>query len=704
MDTASAPNPALQRAVFEDGLGKRHHAAAPRGEPLELLELRHEFSTSAFELALRERVTALAGFETTCFSRVRGVERINQHGSKVFVLSDRVPGARLATVLAVSKPQLMPLEVNATLCLIRQLVAAIALLHEKLPGIAHGAISPERIVITPEARLVVADHVLGSALEQLRYSADRYWKELRVPLPPAAQPAFDQRADVMQIGTIALELILGRPIDGEEYPDRIHELTERAWESTATGGVKPLPPELRAWLLRMLQFDTGEAFASAVDAWADLEHVLRASNNVASFGALESIMAEYARKTAAATVVTTPSVAVRPRIVSTTPSKPTVVASAGTPPAATPVMPAAPPAIPPRPATAPVVLRAFEAAPPSAEPSATPHAPVAADADAHRTTPRRRGRWVAAAAILVLLASGGALFGRRYLVPPAAAEAPGTLVVSTNPTGVPVIVDGQPRGVTPLTVELAPGSHELTLATEGEPRIIPFTISAGSTVAQTIELPKADPVTGQLTIRTEPPGARVTIDGTPIGTTPLTVEALTPGTHSVALETDVSSVTQEVTIEAGTTASLIVPMTPQGVPMSGWISVTAPVEVLVYEDARLVGTSRNDRIMVTAGRHELEVVNEALDYRATRSVTVSAGKVSTLRLDWPRGSMSLNAQPWADVWIGGERIGETPIGNLAMPIGTHEVVFRHPQLGEQVVRATVTASTPTRVSVDMRKR
>jgi hypothetical protein len=66
--------------------------------------------------------------------------------------------------------------------------------------------------------------------------------------------------------------------------------------------------------------------------------------------------------------------------------------------------------------------------------------------------------------------------------------------------------------------------------------------------------------------------------------------------------------------------------------------------------------------------------------------------------------MALNAQPWADVWIDGERIGETPIGNVAVPIGPHEVVFRHPELGEHVVRATVTLTAPTRLSVDLRKR
>jgi hypothetical protein len=124
----------------------------------------------------------------------------------------------------------------------------------------------------------------------------------------------------------------------------------------------------------------------------------------------------------------------------------------------------------------------------------------------------------------------------------------------------------------------------------------------------------------------------------------------------------------------------------------------------VFEEGRLLGSSKTDRIMVTAGRHVFEFVNESLGYRTSRTATVTAGKVSALRLEWPNGSLSLNAQPWADVWIAGQRIGETPIGNVSLPLGTHEVTFRHPELGDQVVRATVTATTPTRVTVDMRKR
>jgi hypothetical protein len=115
-----------------------------------------------------------------------------------------------------------------------------------------------------------------------------------------------------------------------------------------------------------------------------------------------------------------------------------------------------------------------------------------------------------------------------------------------------------------------------------------------------------------------------------------------------------------------------------------------------------VGSSRSDRIMVAVGRHDLEMVNEALGYRATKTVDVGAGQVATVRPDWPKGTLALNALPWAEVSIDGERAGETPIGSVSVPIGTHEIVFRHPDLGERRTTTTVTTGAPTRVSMDMR--
>jgi hypothetical protein len=98
------------------------------------------------------------------------------------------------------------------------------------------------------------------------------------------------------------------------------------------------------------------------------------------------------------------------------------------------------------------------------------------------------------------------------------------------------------------------------------------------------------------------------------------------------------------------------------------------------------------------------VTNEALGYRSTQTVQVGPGQVARLKPEWPQGTIAINATPWANVTLDGKDLGETPVGNTTVAIGTHEVVFRHPQLGEQRYTATVTATAPARLSVDMRKK
>jgi hypothetical protein len=323
-----------------------------------------------------------------------------------------------------------------------------------------------------------------------------------------------------------------------------------------------------------------------------------------------------------------------------------------------------------------------------------------------QNTPWWRRRSVAAIFVVGVLASAG-VAARSFLFPSASAAVAGTLVVNTNPPGIGVVLDGKRSGETPVSLQVSPGDHVLTLLTEGKPRTIPVTITAGSTVSQFVEVPRVVAETGQLQIRTEPSGARVVVDGTPRGAAPLLVENLAPGSHTVEVSHENATVRQEIIVAAGVTASLVVPMAtgvPANAPISGWISVSAPADVQVFEDTRLVGSSRSDRLMMAVGRHELDIVNEALGFRARRVVTVAPGQVSAIKLDWPNGSMALNAQPWAEVFIDGERVGETPIGNVSVPIGSHEVRFRHPELGEQVVRSTVTLGSPARLSVDLRKR
>jgi hypothetical protein len=325
----------------------------------------------------------------------------------------------------------------------------------------------------------------------------------------------------------------------------------------------------------------------------------------------------------------------------------------------------------------------------------------------HRRPAHRSGLAAAAAIVLIALAGGGVFAARRYGLATAfaATAATGTLSVTTNPPGAQVVVDGEARGTTPILLTLKTGAHVLDLHGAGEPRTIPVTITAGAQVSQYIELPKTASATGQLQIRTEPAGAVVTVDGVPRGPSPAMVSDLAPGTHTVSVESALGSVKQSVTVEAGTTASVVVPLTPpENALVSGWISVSAPVDVQLFENKRLLGTSQSDRIMVSAGHHEIEIVNEPLGYRITRTVQVPAGKVAPIKIEFPKGTIALNAIPWAEVWIDGEKVGETPIGNLAVAIGPHEVVFRNPELGEQRNAVTVTLTAPARLSVDLRKK
>jgi RNase P/RNase MRP subunit p29 len=206
-----------------------------------------------------------------------------------------------------------------------------------------------------------------------------------------------------------------------------------------------------------------------------------------------------------------------------------------------------------------------------------------------------------------------------------------------------------------------------------------------------------------LVVHSQPAGAKVTVDGEARGVAPLTLEGMSPGDHEVVLTNETGTSKHTVKVLAGTTASLVAPVVPMAEgPVSGWVSVKAPFTVEIREDGQLLGTTETDRLMMASGRHVLQFVNQTLGYRESRVVQVAPGKVSTISLDLPKGTISLNASPWAEVFIDGRRVGETPIGNLEVPIGAHEIVFRHPQLGEKRHAVSVTAAAPVRLSVSMK--
>ena len=145
----------------------------------------------------------------------------------------------------------------------------------------------------------------------------------------------------------------------------------------------------------------------------------------------------------------------------------------------------------------------------------------------------------------------------RPVTPPPSASRPnamigvatGRLLVRSTPAGARVFVDGRDRGPTPATIrDLATGTHRIRVVREGyatEERrvaIAPSRPSQSLTVA--LERQRAAPPVraasesfyGTLSIASRPEGAKVFVDGRPVGSTPMELPQIGAGSHVVRLE------------------------------------------------------------------------------------------------------------------------------------------------------------------------
>jgi hypothetical protein len=151
--------------------------------------------------------------------------------------------------------------------------------------------------------------------------------------------------------------------------------------------------------------------------------------------------------------------------------------------------------------------------------------------------------------------SGGpaAVSDRPAAVPDVLASS-GRLLVRSNPPGATVVVDGEPRGGTPVAVRGLPlGPHTIAISAPGYPvwerRIMltadrpsqSFEVSlAGETgvpAAATAAAAAVEPAApAALQVDSRPAGAQVWMDGTLVGTTPLLLSGVGTGPHAVRIE------------------------------------------------------------------------------------------------------------------------------------------------------------------------
>ena len=222
---------------------------------LELLRFKKEFSSApGFESALRKRVDDLSRLRHPSIAPVRGVEWLNS-GEALALVSIHTAGRRLSEILRDARGAAFALE------LVRQVAPALVALENAGTGLSHGALTPERIVVTREGRLVVVEHVLAGAIEALRLPANRIGADLGLAVPAGPDPVkFDARLDVIQLAFVALSLLLGRRLEAADYPQHTAVLLDEFSRNDSAAAAR-----FRPWLERALQ-QGANPFASAQEA------------------------------------------------------------------------------------------------------------------------------------------------------------------------------------------------------------------------------------------------------------------------------------------------------------------------------------------------------------------------------------------------------------------------------------------------------
>jgi hypothetical protein len=252
-----------------------------------------------------------------------------------------------------------------------------------------------------------------------------------------------------------------------------------------------------------------------------------------------------------------------------------------------------------------------------------------------------------------------------------------------------------------VEVDLPPGAHHVVFGDGAAERALTLNVEAGARISENVDLPNTVRKPGQLEVTSDPQGARVTVDGTPAGVTPLTIQNVTAARHAIVVAQGETVVNRSVEVSSGATASVFVALGGKARETAGWFALDAPVELRILENGQVIGVSGGAPLMLPTGRHQVELVNDSIEMRLARTLTIEAGKSTRLSVPLPNGTLSVNASPWAEIFLDGRSIGMTPLGSVAVAVGSHELVARHPQLGEKRRSIVVGAQTPARVSMDM---
>jgi formylglycine-generating enzyme required for sulfatase activity len=265
---------------------------------------------------------------------------------------------------------------------------------------------------------------------------------------------------------------------------------------------------------------------------------------------------------------------------------------------------------------------------------------------------------------------------------------PGIVTITTEPeVRAQVLLDGMPFGATPIVAaELTPGMHRLELrAARYLTETRELEVRGGGerqSLAATLT-----PDWAVVSLRTDPPGATVLVDGVAAGETPADVEIMS-GEHEVELRL--------AGYNAWSSKLLVAADQPQTLPdirlaeADGRLEIaSSPSEASVSVNGEFRGRTPLALRLSPGRAHRVALTKPGYEI-ATRELSVAADSGRRLNIDLTPelGEIAVaSTPPNAEVWIDGQRQGSTPT-TLVLTTVSHTIEIR--QQGFAPERAELT--------------
>ena len=266
----------------------------------------------------------------------------------------------------------------------------------------------------------------------------------------------------------------------------------------------------------------------------------------------------------------------------------------------------------------------------------------------------------------------------------------GTLTVTSNPPGATVIVDEYNSELTPwVFTGLPTGYHTVEVIYPGyDTYTTNVYVDTGASIEVNADL-NGQVSYGSMFINSNPQGADVYVDGNYQGTSPVTVGAMSEGSHQVEIHLagyEVLTTTEYVSAGQGTVVNLaMVPYSSSSAEGSIDITSNLPGALVyldgIYKGATQAGTTFNV-IAVSPGSHTILLhVPGYTDF--TQTVQVNAGQISNINPAFTAqqnpvpsspatGSIIVTSTPTGgQVYVDNQLRGAAPVTIYTVATGTH---------------------------------